>query len=46
MRDYFDELFNGGIESTMLELDDSFDDTNRCFVWMIQEFEVKETLKG
>jgi hypothetical protein len=29
----------------MIELDDSFDDTNMQFVWRIHEPEVKETLK-
>jgi len=28
-REYFDNLFNGENESIMIELDDSFDDTNR-----------------
>ncbi|KAG2560585.1 hypothetical protein PVAP13_8KG079668 [Panicum virgatum] len=31
-REYFDKLFNGKSESPTLELDDSFDDTNRRFV--------------
>ena len=31
-REYFDKLFNGESESPTLELDDSFDDTNRRFV--------------
>ena len=31
-REYFDKLFNGESESPILELDDSFDDTNRRFV--------------
>jgi hypothetical protein len=44
-REYFDNLFNGENESTMIELDDSFDDTNRRFVRRIQESEVKKTLK-
>ena len=39
-REYFDKLFNGESESpTTLELDDSFDDTNRHFVRRIQEVE-------
>ena len=37
---YFDKLFNGENENTTVQLDDSFDDTNRCFVWRIQESEV------
>ena len=45
LREYFDNLFNGENESTMIELDDSFDDTNRRFVRRIQESEVKEALK-
>ena len=32
-------------EGTTLELDDSFDDTNRCFVRRIQEVETGEALK-
>jgi hypothetical protein len=32
-------------EKTAIELDDSFDDTNRRFVRRIQESEVKEALK-
>ena len=28
-REYFDKLFNGESESPTLDLDDSFDDTNR-----------------
>lgn len=44
-REYFDKLFNGENESTTIELDDSFDDTNRRFVRRIQESEVKEALK-
>ena len=31
-REYFDKLFNGESESPTLDLDDSFDDTNRRFV--------------
>ena len=31
-REYFDKLFNGENEGPTLELDDSFDDTNRRFV--------------
>ena len=34
-REYFDKLFNGESESPTLELDDSFDDTNRHFVRII-----------
>jgi uncharacterized coiled-coil DUF342 family protein len=33
------------VRKTMIELDDSFDDTNRRFVRRIQESEVKEVLK-
>src|SRR6185295_9331675 len=44
-REYFDKLFNGESESPTLELDDSFDDTNRRFVRRIQEAEIGETLK-
>jgi hypothetical protein len=29
-REYFDKLFNGENEGPTLELDDSFDNTNRC----------------
>ena len=35
-REYFDK-FNGESESPTLELDDSFDDTNRRFVRRIQK---------
>jgi hypothetical protein len=31
-REYFDKLFNGETKSSTIELDDSFDDTNRRFV--------------
>ncbi|XP_078164538.1 uncharacterized protein LOC144559394 [Carex rostrata] len=44
-RAYFDKLFNGEDDNTTIELDDTFDDTNRRFVRRIQEFEVKEALK-
>ena len=44
-REYFDKLFNGESESPTLELDDSFDDTNRRFVRSIQEVEIGEALK-
>nr|CAB3464536.1 unnamed protein product [Digitaria exilis] len=44
-REYFDKLFNGEIEGPALELDDSFDDINRCFVRRIQEAEIGEALK-
>jgi hypothetical protein len=44
-REYFDKLFNGESESPTLELDDSFDDTNRRFVRRIQEVEIGEALK-
>jgi hypothetical protein len=36
-REYFDKLFNGETESSTIELDDSFDDTNRRFVRRIKE---------
>ena len=38
-------LFNGENETMNTQLDDSFDDLNRCFVRWIQESEVKEALK-
>ena len=38
-------MFNGENENTNVQLDDSFDDTNRRFVRRIQESEVRETLK-
>lgn len=41
---YFDKLFNGENENTTVQLDDSFDDTNRRFVRRIQE-SVREALK-
>jgi AAA+ ATPase superfamily predicted ATPase len=44
-REYFDKLFNEESEKIMIELDDSFDDTNKWFVWRIQESKVKEALK-
>ena len=44
-REYFDKLFNGEKEEPTLELDDSFDDTNRRFVRRIQEVEIGEALK-
>ena len=44
-QDYFDKLFNGENENTTVQLDDSFDDTNRCFLWRIQESKVREALK-
>ena len=44
-REYFDKLFNGENEGPTLELDDSFDDTNRRFVRRIQEPEIGEALK-
>jgi hypothetical protein len=42
---YFDNLFNRENETMDTQLDDSFDDLNRCFVCRIQESEVKKTLK-
>uniref|UniRef100_A0A8I6Y736 Reverse transcriptase domain-containing protein n=1 Tax=Hordeum vulgare subsp. vulgare TaxID=112509 RepID=A0A8I6Y736_HORVV len=44
-REYFDNLYNGEVDSSTIELDDSFDDTSMCFVRPIQECEVKEALK-
>uniref|UniRef100_A0A0A9FD21 Uncharacterized protein n=1 Tax=Arundo donax TaxID=35708 RepID=A0A0A9FD21_ARUDO len=44
-REYFNKLFNGENESSTIELDDFFDDTNRCFMCRMQESEVKEALK-
>ena len=41
-RDYFDKLFNEEDDSTMIEIDDSSDDTCRHFVRRFQESEVKE----
>ena len=38
-------MFNGEGESPTLDLDDSFDDTNRHFVRRIQEVEIEEALK-
>ena len=38
-------MFNGENENTMIEMDDSFDNTNRRFVRRIQESEVNEALK-
>ena len=38
-------MFNYKNTDTTFQLDDSFEDTNRCFVWRIQESEVRETLK-
>ena len=44
-REYSDKLFNGDSKGPTLELDDSFDDTNRRFVRRIQEAEIGEALK-
>ena len=44
-QEYFDKLFNGENTDTIFQLDDSFDDTNRRFVRIIQESEARETLK-
>ena len=44
-QEYFNKLFNGENENTTIQLDDSFDDTNRRFVRRIQELEVREALK-
>jgi hypothetical protein len=35
-QEYFDKLFNGENENSAVQLDDSFDDTNRRFVHRIQ----------
>ena len=43
-REYFDKLFNGESKSPTLELDDSFDDTNRRFVRRFQEADIGEAL--
>ena len=43
--EYFDKLFNGDNTDTTFQLDDSFDDTNRCFLRRIQESEVRKALK-
>ena len=43
--EYFDKLFNGESEGPTLELDDSFVNTNRLFVRIIQEVEIREALK-
>ena len=37
--------FNGENEGITFDLDDSFDDTNRCFVRRFQEAEIGEALK-
>jgi hypothetical protein len=42
---YFDNLFKGENETMDTQLDDFFDDLNRCLVRRIQESEVKEALK-
>ena len=42
---YFDKLFNGENENTTVQLDDSFDDTNRRFVRRIQESEGQRSLE-
>ena len=44
-QEYFDKLFNGENENTTIQLDVSFDDTNRRFVRSIQESKVREALK-
>jgi DNA anti-recombination protein RmuC len=45
LKEYFNKLFNGGNESSTIELDEPFDDNNMSFVRRIQEYEVKEALK-
>jgi hypothetical protein len=42
---YFDNLFNVENETMDTQLNDSFDDLNKCFARRIQELEVKEALK-
>jgi hypothetical protein len=44
-REYFDRLFNDEDENPTIELDDSFDDTNRHFVRRIQKAKIEEALK-
>ena len=44
-QEYFNKLFNGENKNTTVQLDDSFDDTNRRFEWRIQESVVREALK-
>ena len=44
-QEYFDKLFNGENTDTTFQLNDSYDDTNRRFVWRIQESKVREALK-
>ena len=44
-QEYFNKLFNGENTDTTFQLDDFFDDTNRRFVWRIQESDVREALK-
>ena len=45
MRIFLRMNFSKKNENTTVQLDDSFDDTNRRFVWRIQESEVGEALK-
>jgi hypothetical protein len=44
-REYFDKLLNEESEKAAIELDNSFDYTNKRFGWRIQESEMKEALK-
>ena len=44
-QEYFDKLFHGENENTTVQLDDSFDDTNKRFVRRIQEVKAREALK-
>ena len=44
-QEYFNKLFNGENENFTVRLDNSFDDTNRCFVRRIQVQEVREALR-
>jgi succinate dehydrogenase/fumarate reductase flavoprotein subunit len=43
-KDSFDKLFNGENENTIVQLENSFDDTNGSFVWRIQELLMLEKL--
>ena len=43
-QEYFDKLFNVENTDTTFQLDDSFNDTNRRFVWRIQDFDVSKAM--
>ena len=45
-QEYFDKLFNGENTDTTFQLDDSFDDTNRCFVRRIKNLRSERRGKG